>query len=126
MSCDKMSKQKLFSFLEKEDFDHDKTTGEPLVLTLKNYIESEKCIKFDYRKDTLTLSFNIFTDSLDENHESEDNENCEIKKQERQNHDQSVEEGLNRPGGKRPPLKRFITTVEEGKKTCQKYWFLRF
>ena len=127
MTCSSiMSKQKLLNFLEKEDMiKHDKTTGEPLVLTLKNYIESEKCIKFDYSEDKLELSFNIFTDSLDENHESGDNENCEIKKQESQNHSiDQIEEGLNRPGGRRPVLKRFITTVE-GKKTCQTYWFLK-
>ena len=61
------------SFLKKvEGFDCHKRTCEPLTSRLKSYFESKECIDFDYSKDTLELSFKIFTGSLEEYSESEE------------------------------------------------------
>ena len=78
-----MSSHKIISnFLAK--IGAEQRTGEPLALRLKNYFESKKCIDFDYNKDTLSLSFEIFTECLEEQSESGDTENiigAELEKQ---------------------------------------------
>ena len=102
-----MSYEKISSFLEEAGFGHDKATGEPLVSTLTNYFESTKCIDFDYTEGNLKVSFNIFTDGLNEDHESGDIENSVVNEK------------------RRPPLKRFVSSTVEGNKTCQTYWFLK-
>ena len=112
-----MSSHKIISnFLAK--IGAEQRTGEPLALRLKNYFESKKCIDFDYNKDTLSLSFEIFTECLEEQSESGDTENIIGAELEKQIKSESKDVVISMPS------KDFHEAGLVGRKTY-KTWFLK-